>query len=488
MHLRSEDVVPGDQATVSGVADEPDASAGTASVLAVAAAVRSGQISARAVIDAALDRIAAADGAIGAFCALDPVAARAAADALDARRAAGEAVGPLAGVPFGVKDLEAAAGHVTTFGDPVHRSDPPARRSSVEVARLEAAGAIVVGKTNTPAYGFHAETDNLVFGPTRNPRAPSRTSGGSSGGSAAALAAGLVPLCTGSDGGGSIRIPSAVCGISGFKVTHGVVPNGDDAPPTWGLYSTRGPMARTFAEIAVALDVVRGFCARDLTSFELAGSFAEAAARASLAPPGGVVRVAVSTTLGYATPDPRVVAATERAVRQLEAHGARIVDADAAVFEEPPVRAWITRAAAGSWRTATQDPTPWSGRFLDAAQLTAQWGEHVTAAQILDGEEGAHRANLRLASLWEHADVLVTPATPALAPRVGAPSSYGPAWASDFTLPFNLVRAPAAVVPCGTVADDGDDLPVAIQIVAPRTHDLRLMSIATAAESILTSR
>ena len=108
----------------------------------------------------------------------------------------------------------------------------------------------------------------MVFGPTRNPLAPGRTSGGSSGGSAAAIAAGMVPLCTGSDGGGSIRIPSAVCGISGFKVTHGVVPGGDANAPTWGPFSTRGPMARTFPEIAYALDVVQGLSARDLLSFD----------------------------------------------------------------------------------------------------------------------------------------------------------------------------------------------------------------------------
>jgi Asp-tRNA(Asn)/Glu-tRNA(Gln) amidotransferase A subunit family amidase len=381
-----------------------------------------------------------------------------------------------------VKDLEAAAGYVTTFGDPAHASDPPATADSVEVARLKAAGAVVVGKTNTPAYGFHAETDNRIFGPTRNPQAPSRTSGGSSGGSAAAIAAGLVPLCTGSDGGGSIRIPSSVCGISGFKVTHGVVPNGDAGAPTWGLYSTRGPMARTFAEIAVALDAVVGFSARDLISFELAGSFADAAARPSL----DGVRVVVSTTLGYSNPDPRVVTQLERAVQRLEAHGARVVDTDEQVFDTQPVRAWMMRAAAGSWRTATKDPMPWSERFLEAAQLTAQWGEHITAAQILDGEEGAQHANLRLAAIWDRADVLITPATPAVAPRVGEASPYGPAWASDFTLPFNLVRAPAAVVRCGTVDDDGDRLPIAMQVVAPRTRDLQLMSIVSAAESILT--
>lgn len=143
------------------------------------------------------------------------------------------------------------------------------------------------------------------------------------------------------------------------------------------------------------------------------------------------------------------------------------------------------RAAAGSWRTATADPTPWDGRFVPAAQGTARYGERVTVDQILDGEAGAHAANLKLATLWDRADVLITPALAVLPPKVGEESPYGPGWASEYTLPFNLVRAPAAVVRCGEIDDDGDRLPVAIQIVAPRCADLPLMSIATAAEALL---
>ena len=217
-------------------------------VIGIAAAVARGELSPSEVVDDALARIDERDGALNSFVAVDAESARAQARALEARLAAGESVGALAGVPIGVKDLEDAAGFVTTCGDPARRNLPPAVRDSVQVARMRAAGAIVIGKTNTPAYGFHAETDNLIFGPTHNPWALDRTSGGSSGGSAAAVAGGLVSLCTGSDGGGSIRIPSAVCGLPGFKPSNGVVPNGDDDAPTWGPFSTRGPMARTFAE------------------------------------------------------------------------------------------------------------------------------------------------------------------------------------------------------------------------------------------------
>jgi aspartyl-tRNA(Asn)/glutamyl-tRNA(Gln) amidotransferase subunit A len=248
-------------------------------LMGLAGRIRTGEQSPLEAVDAALERISRIDPDLNAFCELRADDARAQARAVGARLARGEAVGPLAGVPIGVKDLEDATGFRTTFGDPAHASDPPATHDSVEVARLRAAGAVVVGKTNTPAYGFHAETNNLVFGPTRNPWAPARTCGGSSGGSAVAVASGMVTLATGSDGGGSIRIPSETCGICGFKPTHGVVPSGDDAAPTWGHLSTRGPMARTLPEIAFALDVVKGISNRDLLSFELAGSFVDAAAR-----------------------------------------------------------------------------------------------------------------------------------------------------------------------------------------------------------------
>lgn len=445
-------------------------------------AVRRGEVSPSELVVDALERIAGLNGELNAFVALDPEGAHAQAEAIEQRLAAGESVGALAGIPIGVKDLEDAAGLVTTCGDPVRRERAAAERDSVQVARLRAAGAIVVGKTNTPAYGFHAETDNLVFGPTHNPWAPNRTSGGSSGGSAAAVASGMVGLCTGSDGGGSIRIPSAVCGISGFKPTHGVVPSGDADSPTWGPFSTRGPMARTFAEIAYALDVVAGLSPRDLLSFDIGGSFADAATKPVL----DGVRIIWSPTLGIATPDPEMVTACERALAVLEQQGARIVETVDSVFAELPVRAWIMRAAAGSLRTASADPTPWDGRFLPAAQFIARFGESVTTEQMLDAERGAHRANLDLAAVFERADVLVTPGMATVAPRIGEPSPYGPGWASDYTLPFNLVRAPAAVVPCGTIdTEDGDAMPIALQFAMPRCADLRLMSIVTAAESVL---
>jgi aspartyl-tRNA(Asn)/glutamyl-tRNA(Gln) amidotransferase subunit A len=435
--------------------------------------------SAEEAVAAALARIDRLEPALNAWCHLDPDGALAAARALDRRIRSGDDVGPLAGVPMGVKDLEDAAGVPTVMGDPARAANPPASTDSVHVARYRAAGAIVLGKTNVPAYGFHAETDNLVSGATRNPWAPSRTAGGSSGGTAAAIAAGMVALGTGSDGGGSIRIPAQVCNLSGFKPTHGVVPSGDDAAPTWATFSTRGPMARTFEEIAYALDVVKGFSARDLLSFDLAGSFVDAVAAATVEG----CRVAWAPSPGLAQPAPAVADVCRAAVERLAAHGA-VVEEVGEILTAEMARAWVTIGAAGSAR-CIGDPETWAERFLPAATALAGFGRHVDAAALLDAQAAEHAAGLALAALFERYDVLALPGLVGPPPRLGEESPYGPGWAGSMTLPFNLTRVPAAVVPAGFVVDDGDRLPVGLQLVAPRCADLRLMRAAAAAEHIL---
>src|SRR5207302_8804601 len=182
------------------------------------------------------------------------------------RVARGEEVGTLAGIPIGVKDLEDAAGLATSHGSTALPHTGPAPRDSILVARLRAQGCVVVGKTNTPELGHYADTVNALFGSTLNPWDLAHSPGGSSGGSAAAIAAGMVPLATGSDGGGSIRIPSAACGLTGLKPSLGRVPSAGVAPPGWTHLSTKGVMARRIADVAAALDVVRGPHPHDLRS------------------------------------------------------------------------------------------------------------------------------------------------------------------------------------------------------------------------------
>ena len=228
------------------------------SVIALAEDVRAGRTGARELVTHALERIDALNATVNAFVALDESTALEQAAQIDEMVAAGSDPGPLAGIPIGVKDLEDAAGFVTTHGSPVFAGGAAATADSSLVARLKAAGCIVVGKTNTPELGWKGDTDNTVFGPTHNPWNLDHSPGGSSGGSAAAIASGMVPLATGSDGGGSIRIPSSCCGLSGVKPSLGRVPSGGAEPPDWQNLSTKGPMARRLADVVAALDVVVG--------------------------------------------------------------------------------------------------------------------------------------------------------------------------------------------------------------------------------------
>ena len=216
------------------------------------------------MVEEALDRIARLDPAINAVVALRAESAHLEAEAIDAGVARGEPAGTLAGVPVLVKDLEDVAGMGTTQGSRLFADAPPAIEDSLIPARLRAAGAIVVGKTNLPEFATEGFTDNLLFGPTGNPWAPIRSPGGSSGGSAAAVAAGLVPIATATDGGGSIRIPAAFCGLLGLKPTHGVI--GRYPPHDWIDFSTFGPFATSVADLRLLLAVESGPIAGDPTA------------------------------------------------------------------------------------------------------------------------------------------------------------------------------------------------------------------------------
>jgi Asp-tRNA(Asn)/Glu-tRNA(Gln) amidotransferase A subunit family amidase len=212
----------------------------------------------------ALDRIERLDGELNAVVALRAEPALEEAAALDRRVTAGEPVGRLAGVPLLVKDIEDVAGMRTTFGSLLFADAPPATRDGLVTERLRAEGAIVVGKTNLPEFATEGYTANLLFGVTRNPWAPEWSPGGSSGGSGAALAAGMAPLATATDGGGSIRIPAAMCGLAGIKPTGGLI--GRRPIPDWIDLSTDGPLATGIADLRLLLDVASGPVAGDPTA------------------------------------------------------------------------------------------------------------------------------------------------------------------------------------------------------------------------------
>jgi len=465
----------------------------TTTVNDLADAVRRRQMSAREATTAALEAIDRLDGDIGAFVSTDPDGALAAASALDEALANGADTSTLllAGVPIGVKDLEDARGLRTTRGSALLADAAVATHDSPEVAALRAAGAIVVGKTNTPEDGHTSETINAVAGATRNPLDTGRSPGGSSGGSAAAIAAGMVPLATGSDGGGSIRIPASLCGLTGFKPTQGLVPVGPE-PPGSNLLSTRGPMARTAAEAALALSVV----GTGDTSIDPFASSLGANGLGALRPTdpadhlgaGRPLRVAWVADGGVAV-DSTVRQVTGDAVAALADAGAEVTTVDR-LFDVDPVGAWWTLwTVSMAARHGERRGTPEWDRLWPEVQSLAAWGlDRVSATDVTDALDGIWRANNDVTAALGDADVLVLPTVAGRVPYSGRPGTIDGVedalWVK-FTYPFNLTRHPAGSVRAGT---DPDGLPVGLQIVGRHHHDAEVLAVLAACETLLAGR
>jgi aspartyl-tRNA(Asn)/glutamyl-tRNA(Gln) amidotransferase subunit A len=352
------------------------------------------------------------------------------------------------------------------------------------VARLRAAGCVVVGKTNTPELGWKADTTNSTFGSTANPWDLAHSPGGSSGGSAAAIAAGMVPLATGSDGGGSIRIPSSCCGLTGMKPSLGRVPSGGAHAADWQDLSTKGPMAMRMADVVAALEVAVGPDPSDLRSLPRP----EASWTAALDAPKLPTRIAWSPTLGYAPVDDEVLAICARAVDRMADSGVEVVEVSS-VFPEDPVGDWLTMAATYNARTLDEhrgSPTWSKVDELLAGQI--DWvRERVGAVDLVRAQDAAHDLNLRLVQLFHDVRLLVTPTCAAPPPPrsldgQGMINSRLEANWVRFTYPFNMTRSPAASV-CVGLTDAG--LPVGLQLVGPQHADLVVIRSAAAVEEII---
>jgi aspartyl-tRNA(Asn)/glutamyl-tRNA(Gln) amidotransferase subunit A len=450
-------------------------------VAALAADVAARRVSSRELVEAALARIDEVDAQVNAFVALDPEGALSQARAIDDRLAAGEDIGPLAGIPIGVKDLEDAVGFTTSRGSAVHADDPAATHDSPLVDRLRAAGCVVVGKTNTPELGWKADTTNPLFGSTRNPWNLERSAGGSSGGSAAAIAAGMVPLCTGSDGGGSIRIPSSLCGLSGMKPSLGRVPMGGNHPPGWADLSTKGPMARTVRDVTLALDAVVGPEPTDLRSLPMP----EASWSRSLQELHAPRRVGWAPTLGYASVDTEVLAICTAAMERLSDLGSEVVPVDP-VFSSDPARDWITLAMTGN------------NRAVGHLRGTDDWGlidpEHVammdalgnvSGVDLLAANDACHTANVRLVELFHQVSLICTPTVGGQTGPIGGQGTIdgqpNVGWVG-FTYPFNMTRSPAGTV-CAGYTTDG--MPVGLQVIGPQHGDVVVLRALALLEDAL---
>jgi aspartyl-tRNA(Asn)/glutamyl-tRNA(Gln) amidotransferase subunit A len=443
--------------------------------------VQGRELAARELVGHALERIDALEPRLNAWAALDGERALEQAAAIDERLASGDDVGPLAGMPIGVKDLEDAAGFTTAYGSALHVDDPPAAADSSLVARLRAAGCVVVGKTTTPEHGYTGDTTSPHYGPTRNPWNTDRTPGGSSGGSGAAIASGMVPLATGSDGGGSIRIPSAVCGLSGLKLSSGRVPAGGLRGPGSGLLGVKGPMVRKVRDLAYALDVCVGPDPRDPFSLPRThgpwpGSLQEL---------GAPSKVVWAPTFG-AEVDVEIAAVCERAVGRLAEAGTEVIEVDH-VFTVDPIVDWFTlwtayrEEAQGQYRDTPdwERITPGLRDQMDYAHSSVGSVDVTRAINSLYGH------NADLAALFDRAPILLCPTVAGQTAVVGHEGTVNgeetPLWAA-FTPAFNLTRSPAGSVCAGFTADG---MPVGLQIVGPQHADVAVLRTMAVLEDLL---
>jgi aspartyl-tRNA(Asn)/glutamyl-tRNA(Gln) amidotransferase subunit A len=464
---------------------------------AIAAAVRAGERSARSVVEEHLARIEAREGDLHAFNLVTADVALAQADEVDRKVAAGEDPGPLAGVPVALKDNLCTTGIPTTCSSKILDGWKPPYDATV-VAKLRDAGAVAVGKTNLDEFAMGSSTENSAFGPTRNPHDPSRVPGGSSGGSAVAVAADFAPLALGSDTGGSIRQPAALCGVVGAKPTYGRVSR-------YGLVAFAssldqiGPFAADVADAALLLDVIAGYDPYDSTSIP------EAAAPVVAAVDEGVegLRVGLVQELLHAEGiAPDVAARTRAAAEALEAAGAKVEEVSvpaviyglSAYYLIAPAEASSNLARYDGVRYGLRVDAPTTGEMYDRTRTAGfgpeverriMLGTYALSAGYYDAYYGKAQKVRTLIirdfeAAYERCDVLLSPTAPTTAFPIGAKADPLAMYLNDVcTIPSNLAGHPAMSVPYG-VGDDG--LPVGLQVMAPALDEVTMFRVAAALE------
>ena len=452
-------------------------------IIETARGVRSGDLPALQAVEDALAVIAAKNPPLNAFVMLDPDGAREAAREIDAKVARGEDPGPLAGVPFGVKDLEDCAGFRTTQGSVFLLDTAPKTADSVHVARLRAAGAIPIGKTNVPEFGLDGKTAPRAWGVTRNPWNTDLTPGGSSGGSSAAVAAGMTPFATATDGGGSIREPGAFTGLLGLKPSHGRIAK-ESGFSNW---SVRGAMTLTAADTARYLDVAAGPNNRD---------------RQSLPPPTVPYETAIETLevqglravwtpdYGYAAVDPEVVAIAEAAARRL-IQAARLALLDMKIRMTPVIRQWGVLNFSVLEKDFTAKgylPDGWD-KLAESTQLyLSMMRKRRDGPSVEESWQGLYACEQEFAAIFADVDLIFSPATacPAYGAEAPTPTEIGGrdatiGGAQPFGMFANICWNPSISIPAGVTAAG---LPVGLQVTGPRHRDDILLRLARIMEDV----
>jgi aspartyl-tRNA(Asn)/glutamyl-tRNA(Gln) amidotransferase subunit A len=449
--------------------------------------IRRKELSPVEVVDAHLSRMEALEPKLHAFCTPTPELARATAKRIEGDIVAGKDVGPLAGVPIGIKDLVCTKGIRTVSGSVAYRDFVP-DEDDVVVERLSAAGAVIVGKTNVPEFGYSAVGHNPVFETTRNPWNLDRTSGGSSAGSGAAVASGMCPFAIGSDGGGSVRIPSAHCGLYGLKASMGRVPlypgTKDERYPgvsSWESLEHIGPMSRTVADGALMMSVIAGPDPRDRHSLPAASFDWMNCLKGDLKG----LKVAYSSDWGYAAVDP--------AVRRIVGDAVRVFERDLGCVVEEKHPGWSDPYGAFWGLVALESDLKGLRAMADkhAAEITPHILDFIrrpwTAEELTDAVIQLKAVNNKMWRLMQSYDLLLTPtlAVPPFALHTQGPEKIdgrivAPFQWLAFTFPLNMTGQPAATVPAGWT-DDG--LPVGLQIIGRHLDDPLVLRASAAFEA-----
>lgn len=441
--------------------------------------IASREVSPVELMDACIDRIERLNPAINAICATDYERAREGAREAETQVMRGGPLGPLHGLPLGVKDLQDTAGLLTTYGNIGLRGNVPAKDNAL-VAKLRAAGAIVTAKTNVPDMGAGANSRNPVWGATGNPFNPALNAGGSSGGSAAALAAGLLPICTGSDTGGSLRIPASLCGVVGLRPSPGLVAN-DARPLGWSVISVLGPMGRNVADTALLFAASVGADARDPLSYPVDASTFWPLKQVDLSS----LRVGTTEDFGVCIVDPeirRVFRQRVQAIRPLVAScepvDLQLDDADRA-FDTLRAESFVA-AFADTYRKAPETLGP-----------NVRANMEIAAAITLADRAWAHleqtRISRRFARAFEQYDLIlapVTPVTPFPWTELYAGNIDGQAMRNYYhwlglTYAVTLATNPALALPCGK---DEHGMPFGLQVIGRLHADAQLLAACQALE------
>ncbi|KIP53845.1 Asp-tRNA(Asn)/Glu-tRNA(Gln) amidotransferase subunit GatA [Leucobacter komagatae] len=478
----------------------------------LAAKLASGEVSSVEATQAHLDRIAAVDGDVHAFLATDSDVSLAAARAVDARRAAGEELGELAGVPLAIKDVLVTTDMPATSGSKMlegYRSPFDA----TAVARARAAGLVNIGKTNMDEFAMGSSTENSAYGPTFNPWALDRVPGGSGGGSAAAVSAFEAPLALGSDTGGSIRQPAALTGTVGAKPTYGGVSRYGAIALASSLDQI-GPCARTVLDTALLHDVVVGHDRHDATSLNHEWPSMAAAARGGVDPSTlKGLRVGVVKQLQLPGMQAGVKARFDETVALLSAQGAEVVEIDAPHFEYAVAAYYLILPSEASSNLAKYDSVrfglrvePEGGGTIESVMSSTRGagfgaevkrriilGTYALSAGYYDAYYGSAQKVRTLiqrdfTAAFNQVDVIVSPTAPTTAWNIGHVNEDP---MQDYlndatTIPANLAGIPGLSLPIGTASEDG--LPVGLQLMAPAFEDARLYRAASAIESLITAR